>query len=144
MPLLLAGCGDDGDEDSPSDDAESATTALTGDEAAIEATLVEHLLDPRCDLLTDEYLLDLTLFGAETVEEACEERLEYWQEPLYDEEDVLITDIQVSGDTATAEIGAEYVNLTTTYALKLVDGTWKVNCDELTCGDDLEPSPEVS
>lgn len=143
MPLLLAGCGDDGGKDASSDDPSDEAT-LTGDEAAVESVLVQHLLDPRCDLLTDEYLLDLTLFGAETVEEACDERLEFWQQPLYDEEDVLITDIEVTGDTATAEVGADYVNITTTYALKLVDGSWKVNCDELTCGDDLEPSPEVS
>lgn len=149
VPLLLAGCGDgsdggDGGGSSSEDDESSANAGLSEDEAAVRETLVASLLDPDCDLLTDEYLLDLTLFDATTVEEACEERQEFWQEPGYDEDDILITDIEVTGDTATAEVGSEHVNITTTYALKLVDGEWKVNCDEITCDDSMVPSPEVS
>lgn len=141
--LVLTGCSDD-DGSSSADDEPSATEGLSADEAAIRETLVASQLDPDCDLLTDEYLLDLALFGATTPEEACEERLEFWQEPQYDEEDILITDIEVTGDTATAEVGSEYVNITTTYALKRVDGEWRVHCDEITCDDSLVPSPEVS
>lgn len=144
VPFVLAGCGGDEEGSSSKDEESSATEGLSPDEAAVHETLVTSLLDPDCDLLTDEYLLDLTVFDAATVEEACEERQEFWQEPQYDEDDILITDIVVTGDTATAEVGSEHVNITTTYALKLVDGTWKVNCDELTCDDSLEPSPEVS
>lgn len=107
---------------------------------------MESLLDPRCDLLTDEYLLELSLFDAATVEEACEERLKFWQEPAYDEDDILITDITITGDTATAVVGSEWVNITTNYELTRVGEEWKVSCEEFTCDrlDSAEPSPEIS
>jgi|GEM_PF-4639024 len=147
VPLLLTlptGCGD-GDGDDESGDGDDPTTSATGtpEEQAITETLVQSLLDPRCDLLTDEYLLEISLFGAETVDEACEERMQSWVEPQYDEDDIVVSDIEVTGDTATAVIGDNFSNVTTIYELMLVDGTWKVSCEEFNC-DDLEPSPEVS
>ncbi len=141
VPLLVTACGD-GDDDA-SDDEETSTDGGTPEEEAIRDTLVQSLLDPRCDLLTDDYLLKTSVFGAETVEEACEERLQGWVEPQYDEDDIVVSDIEVTGDTATAVIGDDFTNVTTTYELTMVDSGWLVSCDEYNC-DDLETSPEVS
>lgn len=148
IPLLLASCSDDGDDGDGGGDQPSPTESLTSDQAAVKETLVESLLDPRCDLLTDDYLVKLSLFGDATPEEACAQRQQAWVEPVFDEEDIIVSDIQVDGSTATAVVGSDYVNVTTTYQLTLVGDEWKVSCDDFTC-DDLEPgtatpSAEVS
>ena len=134
LPLLLAACGGDDKDASSKDDDSSSTNGLTGDAAAVNDALVKSLLDPDCSLLTDDYLLELALF-AETVEDACTERMNNWVEPQFDEDDILITDIAIDGDVATAVVGSELVNITTTYELTLVDGTWLVSCDDFTCDD---------
>ena len=147
VPLLLTGCGDDeggGGRDPSKDDDDAATAGLSADEAAVHEALVKAQLDPDCDLLTEEYLLEMSVLGAETPEEACEERLNIWQEPQYDEDDILVSDIVVNGDVATAVIGSEYVDITTTYELRRVDGEWKVSCDDFNCDHLDEPSAEVS
>lgn len=141
VPLLVTACGDGDDE--ASDDEETSDSG-TPEEEAIRDTLVQSLLDPRCDLLTDDYLLETSVLGAETADEACEERMQSWVEPQYDEDDIVVSDIEVTGDTATAVIGDNFTNITTIYELMLVDGTWKVSCDEFNCDDLEEPSPEVS
>lgn len=140
LPLLLTACGDGEDSDSKDD----ASASGTPEEEAIKDALVDSLLDPSCDLITDEYLLKLSVFGAETVEEACTERMNGWVEPQYDEDDILVSDIVVSGDTATAVVGSELVNITTTYELMLVDGSWLVSCDDFNCDHLDDPSAEVS
>ncbi len=143
LPWLLTGCGDDSDDDSAKDDGNGATEGPAPEEAAVEDALVASLLDPDCGLVTDDYLLATALFS-ETVEEACEERVNGWIEPQYDADDVVVSDIVIAGDVATALVGSEYTNITTTYELMLVDGDWLVSCDEYNCDHLDEPSAEVS
>jgi hypothetical protein len=140
LPLLLAACGDD--DTSSNDDESSESGSLSADEAAVEEALVASLLDPDCDLLTDDYLLELALLSG-TVEEACAERMNAWVEPQFDEDDIVISDITISGDVATVVVGSDIAEITTVYELRLVDGSWLVSCDEFNC-DNLEPSPEVT
>lgn len=142
VPLLLTACGDDGDSSSE-DDETSATDGLSAEEAEVHEALVASFFDPSCELLTEEYLLEKALLS-ETPEEACEEHERSWIEPQYSEDDVLVSDIEINGDVATAVVGSEYVNIETTYELRLVDGTWKVSCDDFTCDHLEEPSAEVS
>ena len=147
LPLLLTACGDeDMDDESAAKDADSSDSAsLTPDQAAVKDALGASLLDPDCDLLTDDYLIKLSVFGdAATPEEACEQRQQGWIEPQFCEDDIIVSDIDVEGDVATAVVGSDLINITTTYQLMLVDGVWLVSCDDFTC-DDLAPeSPEVS
>jgi len=162
LPLLLTGCGGDdaggSDGTRATDDTSSSTTAdatpsetgaetgTTGtteaggtgpitddDRAAIESTLVDFFLEPRCDLATGDYLVELSILGAEKPDEACDQWTEYWVEPAYDADDVVVSDITGSDGVATAEVGSEYVNITTVYELTQVDGKWLVSCDEITC-----------
>ena len=146
---LLAACGD-GDEGG-SDEGRTQSAAegeiLSSEEEAVKDALVASFFDPSCELLTDDYLLEKALLS-ETAEEACDEHTSSWSEPAYGEEDVLVSDITIEGDVATAVVGSEYVNIETTYELQKVDGTWLVSCEDFTCDrlDETteEPSAEVS
>ncbi len=140
LPLLLTACGDDGDGDSSNDD--DTSDSLPPEVAEVKEALVAAFFDPSCELLTEDYLVEKALLS-DTPEEACKEHEQSWIEPVYGEDDVLVTDIQIEGDVATAVVGSEYVNVTTTYELMNVDGTWLVSCDDFNC-DRLEPSAEVS
>jgi len=140
LPLLLTACGDS-DEDPQESDA--ASEALPPDEAAVRDALVASFFDPSCDLLTEEYLLEKALLS-DTAEEACDEHMQSWVEPQYDEDDVLITDIEIDGDVATAVVGSEIADITTIYELMQVDGAWLVSCDDFNCDHLDEASPEVS
>ncbi len=140
LPLLLTACGDS-DEDPQGSDAASET--LPTDEAAVRDALVASFFEPSCDLLTEEYLLEKALLS-DTAEGACDEHMQSWVEPQYDEDDVLITDIEIDGDVATAVVGSEIADITTTYELMKVDGAWLVSCDDFNCDHLDEASPEVS
>lgn len=144
LPLLLTACGDDGDDSGKDDDS---SDSLPPEEAEVKEALVAAFFDPSCELLTEEYLVQKALLS-DTPEEACEEHEQAFIEPAYGEDDVLVTDIKIDGDVATAVVGSEYINITTTYELMRVDGEWLVSCDDFSC-DHLdtpteEPSAEVS
>jgi hypothetical protein len=141
LPVLLTACGDDGDDDSTGSDNASPTG--TPEEEAVKAALVKSFFDPSCELLTEEYLLEKAILS-DTAEEACDEHMQSWIEPQYGEDDVLVSDIVIDGDVATAVVGSEFVNITTTYELMLVDGSWLVSCDDFNCDHLDEPSAEVS
>ncbi|MDZ5620116.1 hypothetical protein [Nocardioides bizhenqiangii] len=141
LPFFLTACGDGDDEESDSSAEESET--LPADQAAVRDALVASFFDPSCDLVTEEYLLEKALLS-DTPEEACDEHMQSWVEPQYDEDDVLVSDITITGDVATAVVGSDVTNITTVYELMLVDGTWKVSCDDFTCDHLEQPSAEVS
>lgn len=141
LPLALTGCSDDGDDTGGGSD--EPTETLPAEEAAVRDALVASFFDPSCDLRTEEYLLEKA-FLSDTAEEACDEHTQAWIEPQYDEDDVLVSDISINGDVATAVVGSDIANVTTTYELMLVDGNWLVSCEDFTCSDLEEPSPEVS
>lgn len=145
LSAVLTGCGDgnDGESDSEDEGASETVETVPPDQAAVVDALVASFFDPSCDLLTEDYLLEKALLS-DTAEEACDEHMRSWVEPQYDADDVLVTDVEIVGDVATAEVGSEFVNITTTYELTRVDGDWLVSCDEYVC-DDVEPdSAEVS
>lgn len=153
-PFLLAACGgsdDNGDAadqpSTPSSSAPSSPTDATSptdvsfptdgsttsdpadDETAIETTLTQFLLAPRCDLATPQYLKQRSLFGG-TAKENCEELENTFVQPQFTAEDIVYTNLQVDGDVATVEVGSDLINITTKYQLTKVDGTWLVSGDE--------------
>ena len=146
LPLFLTACGgddEDSDDDTRADGGDDSAESLPPEEAAVRDALVASFFDPSCELLTDEYLVEKALLS-ETPEEACDEHMTSWFEPAYGEEDVLVSDIAISGDVATAVVGSEYVNIETTYELQNVDGTWLVSCDDFTCDRLDEPTEDPS
>lgn len=143
IPFVLTACGGD-DGGSSADDASSPTETLSADQAAVKDVLVQSLLDPDCSLLTEDYLVKISFFGDATPEEACQQRQDGWVEPQFDEDDIVVSEINVAGDKATAVVGSELTNITTTYELTLVDGKWLVSCDDFSCDGLPSPSAEVS
>ena len=129
LPVLLGGCGDDsaGGGDAPAEETEGGPS---GDEAEVQETLTAFLLEPRCDLATDDYLIELSLDDTMTPAEACDQWESFFVEPSYGADDIVYSDFTSTGDTATIAVGSEYVNLSTLYELTLVDGSWLVSGDE--------------
>ncbi|UMG92560.1 hypothetical protein [Nocardioides sp. TF02-7] len=143
LPLVLTACGDDGGDEPAGAARETAEGAPdeaepTSEEAEIRDTLVAFTLEPRCDLATDDYLVERALL-AETPAEACTELEDFFVEPAFEADDIAVTDIVVEGDVATAELGSDpdYVetNISVTYELMRVDGTWRVSGDSFTSDD---------
>lgn len=152
LPLALTACGDDGDGGGDGDgtkDEAAATTAPTttsaapqagsgsgpitdGDEAAIAENLKEFLVTGDCALATDDYLRSIALFADDTTtrEEACSSWEDVFSEPLFDEDDVKLSELEGSDGVATVKVGSDLADITTLYRLTLTDGTWLVSGDE--------------
>lgn len=144
LPLTLAACGSDETSDERTADPESSAAtseASSGggdvsgdDQAAIEETILEFLVTGDCDLATDDYLRDLSLFADEDTPraEACAAWEKTFVEPLYTKEDVVLTGLALDGAVATVEVGSEIApDVTITYRLSEVDGAWLVSGDEI-------------
>lgn len=147
--LVVTGCGgsddDGGDRDTKAGATESTSAAPAGspdgvgeisaaDEQVIKANLTAWFLDPRCDLATEEYLIDLDIFADEetTVDEACASWTKNFVTPQYAADDIVYSDLQGEGDRATIMVGSEFVDITTLYELTFVDGNWLLSGDEYT------------
>lgn len=154
LPLALTACSND---DSSSDADDTPATAGDGptsggstptgstdgsageltaeDEAAIDATLKEFLVSGECDLTTDDYLREIAILAGEgaTRDELCASWEQTFSEPLYTEDDVLLSELQGSDDVATVEVGSEFApDVTILYELSNVDGTWLVSGDAIS------------
>ena len=156
-PFLLAACG--GSDDTGADGSSSPTTssaapsdtasstaptttepteptestssaAPADDETAIEQTLTDFLLAPRCDLATDDYLIKRSVFGDANAKKACQELKDTFVQPQFTADDIVYSNLKITGDTATVEVGSKLINITTKYQLTKVDGTWLVSGDE--------------
>ena len=120
LAALAVGCGgDDGDSTADADD----------DQAAVESTINTWLFEGDCDVMTDKFLQAQT-FESDP-DKACDLFETAFQEPQYTEDDVEITDVQVTGDKATAVVGGGGSDITSTYTLVRVDGEWKIDAAEL-------------
>lgn len=137
LPLALAGCGDDAPSGSTATEspASEETSGDLGSEdaAAIEETILEFLVTGDCDLATDDYLRDVSLFADEDTsrEEACTDWENTFSEPLFTKDDVVLTELEVGDGVATVLVGSDIApGITTLYQFMLVDGEWLVSGDE--------------
>ena len=97
------------------------------DEELIRETLLTWDFEGDCDLVTDKFLEDYTFISGDR-EQACQYVEESFVEKLYSEDDVIIDNIQVDGDTATADFGSTIApDLTITYSLVKQDGVWLID-----------------
>lgn len=116
LAALAVGCGG-GDSEPESD------------EAQVEAAIETWLLEGDCGVMTDKFLQAQTFESDPDL--ACERFEDAYAEPLYSEEDIEITDVQVNGDEASAVVGGEGSDVTSTYELVNEDGTWKIDAASL-------------
>jgi hypothetical protein len=97
------------------------------DEELIRETLLTWDFEGDCNLVTDKFLEDYTFISGDR-EQACQYVEKTFVEKLYSEDDVIIDNIQVDGDTATADFGSTIApDLTITYTLVRQDGVWVID-----------------
>lgn len=154
LPLALTACSNDDASDdaddapttagdgptasgsSPTDGGDTAAGELTAeDEAAIDETLKEFLVTGDCDLASDDYLRDIAILApaGATRDELCASWEQTFSEPLYTEDDVLLTELEGTDGVATVEVGSEVApDVTILYELTQVDGTWLVSGDAIS------------
>ncbi len=125
VAALLIGCGGD---DSGSDSTDSSS-ASSGDTGAVETTITTWLLEGDCDLMTDKFVEAQTF--SEDREQGCEAFEGGFTPPIYSEDDIEITDVEITGEKATAIVGGGGVDITSKYTLVLEDGTWKIDAAEI-------------
>lgn len=124
--------------ESPDDSAGAAGDLTAQDEAAIDANLKEFLVSGDCDLTTEDYLPEIAILAPEGAsrDELCASWEETFSEPLYTEDDILLSDLQGSDGVVTVEVGSEVApDVTILYELTLTDGEWLVSGDEISSID---------
>lgn len=160
LPLALAACSND---DSSSEGDDTPTTASDGptaggstptdgtdgtdgtagaggdltaeDEAAIDEALKEFLVSGDCDLTTEDYLREIAILAPEGAsrDELCASWEQTFSEPLFTEDDVLLTELEGSDGVATVLVGSEIApDVTILYELSQVDGAWLVSGDAIS------------
>ena len=136
--VILPACGGD-DDSTPAAVPSTTTTSTAGsgatgasvvaeDTAEIEGTVKTWLLEGDCDLMTDQFLEDQTF--QEDPEQACEKFEQSFSPPQYEEEDIVVSDIEVNGDKATATVGDKVTGVESIYHLVNEDGTWRIDSAE--------------
>lgn len=128
---MLAACGDD-DDTVATPDATAPTTGAAGadDESAIQDAIVSYLVDGNCDAMTDQFLEDQS-FVTDGREEACAAFEDLFTPPAYTAEDIVISDVEIDGDKASATVGDNFSNVTSDYKLLNVDGQWQIDSVDL-------------
>ena len=118
--IAFAGCG--GGE-------ESAGETAGTDEEAITETIRGWLTEGGCERMTDKFLEAQTFI--DEPEQACETFEAGFTAPSYSSDDIVVSEIEVEGDRATATVGDETTDITSEYTLVREDGQWKIDTAEL-------------
>lgn len=119
LALLLAGCGSDGDGDG----------GTSGPEGEIESTVKTWLMEGGCERMTDGFLEDQTFI--DEPEKACETFENLFSAPAYSEDDVIVSDIEINGKSASAVVSDDFSNVETTFRLRNEGGTWKIDSTDI-------------
>ena len=117
--IALAGCGGD----------EGESSAAGTDEEAITETIRGWLTEGGCERMTDKFLEAQTFI--DDPEQACETFEAGFTAPSYSADDVVVSEIEVQGDRATATVGDANTDITSEYTLVREDGQWKIDKAEL-------------
>jgi hypothetical protein len=117
----------DGTADEPTEDAGASPEE---DAAAIEEVLITWDLEGGCEHMTDVFLEAQTFISER--DPACEAFEAYFTEKQYTADDIVISDVEVDGDTASAVLGSHIApDLTVTYRLVREGGAWLIDDAEL-------------
>jgi hypothetical protein len=139
LALIAAGCGgDDGDE--PASKSEPTTTAAqppaeasSGDDVkVVEDTVKKWLLEGGCERMTDKFLEEQLLGLGDNRQERCDLFEKQHTKPQYGEDQIEITQTQVSGTRASLVVGSENApDITSKYELVKTGGQWRIDSAEL-------------
>jgi hypothetical protein len=113
--LVLAGCG--GGDDKPDNSPEGQ----------VKATLLNWTFkQDKCPYMTDKFL-EAQAFIGETRQERCDFLKKTYTPVRYSKDDVKFRKVTVNGTTATAVIGSDISNITTTYKLVKTGDGWRID-----------------
>ena len=113
------------------DETTPADEPAAEDEELIRETLLAWDFEGDCDVVTNKFLEEYA-FIADDREQACQFVEDSFVEKAYTEDDIIIDNIRVDGDTATADFGSTIApDLTITYALVKRDGVWLIDAYDL-------------
>ena len=141
LALVAAGCGDD-ENDEPASKSEPAPTTTAAqqppeapsdaDTKAVEDTVKKWLLEGGCERMTDKFLEEQLLGLGDNRQERCDLFEKQHTKPQYGEDQIEITQVQVSGDRASLVVGSENApDITSKYELVKTGGQWQIDSAEL-------------
>lgn len=147
LSLLVAGCGDDEEQDESASTTTARTQTQPGatteaepppaasseeDEEAVQDVVKEWLLEGDCDNMTDKFL-DAQLVGlGDNREERCDLFEKQFQKPQYGEDQIQISDVEVSGTKASLVVGSENApDIESRYDLVKTGDRWQIDAAEL-------------
>ena len=140
LALAAAGCGGDDEGDEPAAKPEPGTTAAkpepeasSGDDADVVQDVVKKwLLEGGCERMTDKFLEAQLLGLGENRQERCDLFQKQRTKPQYGEDQIKITEVQVSGTRASLVVGSDNApDITSKYELVKVGGQWRIDSADL-------------
>ena len=149
LALVAGGCGDD-EDDEPAQPAQTTTQApepstttetkpaepapaeaSAEDEEAVQDTVKKWLLEGGCERMTDKFLEDQLIGLGDNREERCDLFEKQFTKPQYTEDQIKITEVQVTGPKATLVVGSEGVNIESKYTLVKTGDQWQIDSADL-------------
>lgn len=113
-------------ETSGTDEAEPTTPASGEDAEAISDTIRTWLTEGGCELMTDKFL-ESQAFVGDSREERCKYLEDSFQKPQYGKDDIVVKEIKIDGDSASAVVGDNFSNVEADYELVRSDGRWQID-----------------
>ena len=111
---------------SATEDAKPSAPASDEDAEAISDTIKTWLTEGGCELMTDKFL-ESQAFVGDTREERCKYLEDSFQKPQYGKDDIVVKDVKVEGDTASAVVGDNFSNVEADYDLVRSGGRWQID-----------------
>ena len=105
------------------------STEASGEEGKVEETLKLWLTEGGCERMTDKFLESQTF--EEDPEQACETFETSFTAPSYGADDIVVSDIEIDGETATATVGDEVSDIESAYTLTNESGEWQIDSADL-------------
>jgi hypothetical protein len=151
LALLAAGCGDD-EKDEPAQPAQtqtqtapdpgatepdpSATPAPTEgseeDEEAVQDVVKKWLLEGGCERMTDKFLEEQVLGIGDNRKERCDLFTKQRTKPQYGEDQIKISEVQVTGTKASLVVGSDNApDITSKYELVKTGEQWQIDSADL-------------
>jgi hypothetical protein len=151
LALLAAGCGDD-ENDEPDQPAQTTTqqaepTPATTeppkpepapaegseeDKEAVQDVVKKWLLEGGCERMTDKFLEDQLLGLGDNREERCDLFEKQHTKPQYGEDQIKITEVQVTGTKASLVVGSDNApDITSKYELVKTGDQWQIDSADI-------------
>jgi len=126
LAAAVAGCGGGNDGGGGNGGGSSGGRSQSGEAGEVQDTIITWLLEGDCDLMTTQFLADQAIIG-DTRAEHCDTFRNTFVEKQYRADDVIVSDIEITGAAATAVVGDDFSNVESTYTLVKAGGGWQID-----------------